>query len=401
MHGQDIPWLLAHWADRQPDHPALVWDPRDGRGPPVDLRRAARATSAGWPPAWRPGRRQGRQGAHPRRELPRDGAGLAGVRHRRRGRRDHQHQVGGRRDRPTSSSKARCVAAITQPQYASMVADAAPGAEVDRRHRRQQRRAGRRPTQADHGFDTFDTLFGDAADWTGRPAEPMLPFGIMFTSGTTSKPKAVVHTHANADLGQPASGPRNIDLGTDDTLPDLPAVLPRERPELVASSPVLGVGATAVLMPKWSTEPLLGGRRPHGVTHISLMPFVHGRRSAARTGRPRRTLRVGVFGLIMPDLDRMFGIDGVRRLRHDRDGDPCDHRQAAASSCRPARWATSRRATRSPSSTRRPASCAPRARPASCGCAAPGASSSSSSTSTTPRPTPRRSRTAGSRPATW
>ena len=32
MHGQDIPWLLRHWAEHQPDHPALVWDPPDGEG---------------------------------------------------------------------------------------------------------------------------------------------------------------------------------------------------------------------------------------------------------------------------------------------------------------------------------------------------------------------------------
>src|SRR4030081_2989130 len=30
MHGQDIPWLLEHWAGAQADHPALVWLPRDG-----------------------------------------------------------------------------------------------------------------------------------------------------------------------------------------------------------------------------------------------------------------------------------------------------------------------------------------------------------------------------------
>src|SRR3954453_2246084 len=29
MHGQDIPWLLGHWAQQQPDHPALVWAPRE------------------------------------------------------------------------------------------------------------------------------------------------------------------------------------------------------------------------------------------------------------------------------------------------------------------------------------------------------------------------------------
>ena len=30
--GQDIPWLLAHWAEDKPDHPVLVWDPAEGDG---------------------------------------------------------------------------------------------------------------------------------------------------------------------------------------------------------------------------------------------------------------------------------------------------------------------------------------------------------------------------------
>src|SRR3954454_13067624 len=29
-HGQDIPWLLEQWAGAKPNHPALVWAPRDG-----------------------------------------------------------------------------------------------------------------------------------------------------------------------------------------------------------------------------------------------------------------------------------------------------------------------------------------------------------------------------------
>ena len=28
--GQDIPWLLNHWADAAPDRPFLVWEPRSG-----------------------------------------------------------------------------------------------------------------------------------------------------------------------------------------------------------------------------------------------------------------------------------------------------------------------------------------------------------------------------------
>ena len=57
----------------------------------------------------------------------------------------------------------------------------------------------------------------------------MRPFGIMFTSGTTNKPKAVVHTHANA-VWASRIGPRNIDLRTDDRyLIYLPLVPRRTR----------------------------------------------------------------------------------------------------------------------------------------------------------------------------
>ena len=28
--GQDIPWLVAHWAKHKPDHPFLIWEPRSG-----------------------------------------------------------------------------------------------------------------------------------------------------------------------------------------------------------------------------------------------------------------------------------------------------------------------------------------------------------------------------------
>ena len=30
MTGQDIPWLLRHWAEHKPDHPFLIWEPRAG-----------------------------------------------------------------------------------------------------------------------------------------------------------------------------------------------------------------------------------------------------------------------------------------------------------------------------------------------------------------------------------
>ncbi|HEY3833367.1 MAG TPA: class I adenylate-forming enzyme family protein [Acidimicrobiia bacterium] len=299
MHGQDIPWLLAHWAERKPDHHALVWDPGDG-------------TTRTWTYA------QLRDDVH-RLAAGLDGRGIV------KGDKVLIHSenspemvlaflactVAGAVAVTTNTksvtseiaffaSKARCVAAIVQARFASMVAEAAPTlkwiAVTD--------------TDAIEGdgssFERFDGLFAaEPSAWRGRPAEPMLPFGIMFTSGTTNRPKAVVHTHANA-VWASRLGPRNIDLGSDDRyLIYLPFFHVNAQSWSLFS--VLGVGATAVLMPKWSTSRFWEMITKHGVTHISLMPFVFGALGAP--DRPaEHTLRVGVFGLIMPDLDKMFGI---------------------------------------------------------------------------------------------
>jgi crotonobetaine/carnitine-CoA ligase len=200
--------------------------------------------------------------------------------------------------------KAQCVAAITQPRYASMVGEAGPalqwvavtGDDEDETD-----------SQDLSGLElvSFDDLFGDTAAWPARPIEPLLPFGIMFTSGTTNKPKAVVHTHANA-VWASRLGPRNIDLGADDRyLIYLPFFHVNAQSWSFFS--VLGVGATAVLVPKWSTSRFWDVVAGQGITHISLMPFRHGG-TLAQPDPPPNKLRVGVFGLILPDLDRMFGI---------------------------------------------------------------------------------------------
>jgi len=133
----------------------------------------------------------------------------------------------------------------------------------------------------------------------------MLPFGIMFTSGTTSRPKAVVHTHANA-VWASRIGPRNIDLATDDVYV---IFLPFFHVNAQSWSffSVLGVGATAVLVPKWSQSRFWPIVVEHGVTHTSVLPFVLGPLMSPDRP-PDHRLRVGVFGLMVPDIDRASGV---------------------------------------------------------------------------------------------
>src|SRR3954465_2923439 len=39
MTGQDIPWLLRHWAEQKPHHPFMIWEPRAGAGRPGPYRQ--------------------------------------------------------------------------------------------------------------------------------------------------------------------------------------------------------------------------------------------------------------------------------------------------------------------------------------------------------------------------
>ena len=157
--------------------------------------------------------------------------------------------------------KAQCVAAITQPEFVDLVAEAGPDLQWI---------AVIGATASPTVSWPMVELFGDGRRLGGPAAiEPMLPFGIMFTSGTTNRPKAVVHTHANA-IWASRTGPRNIDLGPDDRyLIYLPFFHVNAQSWSFFS--VLGVGATAVLMPKWSTSRFWDVVARHGITHISLM----------------------------------------------------------------------------------------------------------------------------------
>ena len=236
MHGQDIPWLLEHWAEHKPDHPALVWAPREGDEPALDLRRAARPTYAGSPPGCAArGIAKGDKVLIHSENCPEmvlswlACATLGAVavttntksvgaevtyfaEHTGARRRDHPAAVrgDGRRRRA--------------------------GAEVDRGHRRQQRRAGGPPTQSAHGFDRLRRAVRRRRRLDDRAHRSRCSRSASCSRRARRAGPRRSCTRTPTRSGRAGSGRATSTSTTDDTLPDLPAVLPRERAELVASS---------------------------------------------------------------------------------------------------------------------------------------------------------------------
>ncbi|TQS41892.1 class I adenylate-forming enzyme family protein [Cryptosporangium phraense] len=296
--GQDIPWLLASWAARQPDKPFLIWAPFDAEPRTwtyaefwTDVRRVA-AGLAGR--GIGPGDTVLLHAENcPEGVLTWYACATLGAVTVTTNTRSSAAEVA------YFVEKAGCVAAVTQPAFAALIAEAAPGlrwvAVTDGA-------AG-----ADGGPRTgglaFDALFGDPASLAPRAAEPLAPAGILFTSGTTSRPKAVVHTHANA-LWAARVAPTTLRMTADDVyLVYLPFFHVNAQSWSIWTT--LGAGGTVVLQPRFSASRFWDVVARHRVTHISLIPFVI--RAILSHPAPEHRLKAGVFGAVVPELEAALG----------------------------------------------------------------------------------------------
>jgi carnitine-CoA ligase len=265
--GLDVPWLLRMRAETRRDHPFLIWAPFDA-----------------------PARKWTYGGLHDR--VGALAAGLA-----KRGVKPSEYvlihldncieatlawfacvELGAVAVTTNTRSAAAemeyfaghcgAVAAITQPAYAELIA-------ANCRNLRWiaviSHDAGATPQQAPPRGDSFESLFKDSADRPRRAVDPLAPCSVQYTSGTTSRPKAVLWTHANALWGAKVNAAHE-DLHAGDVHQ---TYLPLFHTNALAYSMLatLWVGASCVIQPRFSASRFWNVALEHGCTWTSTIPF--------------------------------------------------------------------------------------------------------------------------------
>jgi carnitine-CoA ligase len=162
------------------------------------------------------------------------------------------------------------VAAITQPAYAGTIAAHCKGLRwmaVISHDAGEAPAQGSKPQHA----DSFEVLFAGSADRPRRLTDPQAPCSVQYTSGTTSRPKAVLWTHANALWGAKVNAAHQ-DLHASDVHQ---TYLPLFHTNALAYSMLasLWVGGTCVIQPRFSASRFWSVALQHGCTWTSTIPF--------------------------------------------------------------------------------------------------------------------------------
>jgi len=269
FEGIDVPWLLRRRAETRRDHPFLIWAPFDAPARAWaygEFHDRVGALAAGlWARGVRPGEFvlihldnciEAMLAWFACAEL-----GAVAV-------------TTNTRSAPAElayfADHCGAVAAITQPAYAEMVA-------AHGRHLSwlavTSHDEGREPQAGVFGSraDRFEALFGDSRDRPRRAADPDAPCSVQYTSGTTSRPKAVLWTHANALWGAKVNAAHE-DLHERDVHL---AYLPLFHTNALAYSMLatLWVGASCVIQPRFSASRFWPVALAHGCTWTSTIPF--------------------------------------------------------------------------------------------------------------------------------
>ena len=299
---QSVPWLLDQWAQRTPDGTFLVWEPFSGPRRAwsyAEFQSDVRAVASSL-------RDRGVQCGsfvlvHMENSpefllswLACAEIGAVAVA-------TNTRSVG--RDLTYFAEHTGAVGALTQPGFAGMVRASCPDlsflavTDTD---------AGEPATADDQwGAVPFSTLI-DGAPEVGSAIGPTSTsdLGVQFTSGTTSRPKAVLWTHANALWAGKVGASRLRLTPRDHTLVFLP--LFHTNAQAVSLLPTLWSGGTVVLQPRFSASRFWDVSVRNEVTWVSTIPFAL--KALADQDTPDHSYRCWGIGARFPAVERAYGV---------------------------------------------------------------------------------------------
>lgn len=200
----------------------------------------------------------------------------------------------------------RAVAAITQPQFADLVAQAAPNVSWLAVTATDSGAPNTAPRPSD--AISFDEVAAPAEILPTRPYDPMAPFGVQYTSGTTARPKAVLWTHANALWGARQSAQHEALVASDVHQVHLPLFHTNAQVYSVLAS--LWAGAAIVLHPRFSASRFWDAALAHGSTVTSVVPFCI-KALMERPVPPDHRFRLWGNAFSEPRLDAHFGVKSI------------------------------------------------------------------------------------------
>jgi len=300
--GRDIPWLLRRQAERYPDKDFIVWEPFSGSRTTwtyhqfmADVRALASALHAD-------GVVSGDAVIIHLDNSPEflitwfacSELGAIAVS-------TNTRSVG--RDVTYFAAHVAAKVAVTSPGFAQLLHDNAPGLEALIVTATDAGEPAEIPLGLAH--TAFDDLLTTADDYPCRRADPMADLGIQFTSGTTSRPKAVLWTHANALWGAEVNVAHMRLREDDTTLAFLPLFHTNAQSYSMLST--LWVGGTIVLQPRFSASRFWEVSQRNKVSWTSMVPFCV--RALAERAIPEvHTYRFWAPGVQLPDIEELFGV---------------------------------------------------------------------------------------------